>query len=66
MLKANHICSWSHFWHTGIKYQGGCFDTGCTSLPVLFDAFRQEPLRWYLLAYGNVYHGEHVIMNTNV
>jgi hypothetical protein len=62
MLKPNHFCAWSHSRHTYLNYQGGCFDTGGTSLPVLIDAFRQEQEpgpHWFSLAYGDVHSDEH-------
>lgn len=66
MIKPNHECAWSHEHSSSLHLRAGYYGSGGqafssagTSLPALMEAFRDEPLRWYTRAYGDVHQGEH-------
>lgn len=56
MIKPNHECGWSSKRTTQVGFADRSFFSAGTSLPVLFDAFREEDLRWYTHAYGYYIH----------
>ena len=57
MIQPNHLCYYSSHHQSTVRYRDGIFYAAGTSLPVLMDAFRDEPLRWYSREYGHRYRG---------
>lgn len=57
MIQPNHTCRYTSLRQTEVRYRDGIFHAAGTSLPVLLDAFRDEPLRWYFSEYGERYGG---------
>lgn len=57
MIRPSHQCYWSHIRTTSVSIGDRKFIASGTSLPVVFDAFRGDSLRWYSVAYGEEYGG---------
>ena len=59
MIQPNHFCDYSRRRETTVRFRYGIFHADGTSLPVVFDAFHNAPLRWYTHPYGHRYRVFH-------
>jgi hypothetical protein len=59
MIEPNHRCYWSAHRVTKLTVEEGRLVAAGTSLPVILEAFRTQPYRWYLRLDGDVHRGAH-------